>query len=93
MIDDADPRLMVRLRGRTRQTDEARATRSSPRTGTTTATGSAARTPRRASTSTATSPSAGGRDDGTPGGTGDYPTSSPEVQAVAEFFRHAPATS
>ena len=30
------------------------------------------------------------RDDGTPGGTGAYPTSSPEVRAVAEFFHTHP---
>jgi hypothetical protein len=30
------------------------------------------------------------RDDGTPGGTGVYPTSSPEVRAVAEFFHTHP---
>jgi hypothetical protein len=30
------------------------------------------------------------RDDGTPGGSGDYPTSSPEIRAVAEFFHTHP---
>ena len=88
VIDEADPRLMIRLEAN-EQTTRARYSvvtedRDNDGDG------------RRGEDSEAgidinrNFPERWWRDDGTPGGTGVYPTSSPEVRAVAEFFHTHP---
>jgi hypothetical protein len=88
VLDDADPRLMIRL-GPNEQTTKVRYSvvtedKDSDGDGKRGEDGEAGIDLNR------NFPHRWWRDDGTPGGSGDYPTSSPEIRAVAEFFHTHP---
>ncbi len=88
VIDETDPRLMIRLEAN-EQTAKARysvVTEDRDNDGD----GRRGEDPEAGIDINRNFPERWWRDDGTPGGTGVYPTSSPEVRAVAEFFHTHP---
>jgi hypothetical protein len=88
VLDDTDPRLMVRL-GPNEQTAKERysvITEDKDNDGD----GKRGEDPESGIDLNRNFPFGWWRADGTPGGTGDYPTSSPEIRAVAEFFHTHP---
>jgi len=88
VMDDADPRLMIRLQ----QNQQTAKTRYSVITEDRDNDGDKKRgeDPEAGIDVNRNFPERWWRDDSTPGGTGTYPTSSPEVRAVAEFFHTHP---
>jgi len=88
VIDEADPRLMIRL-GQSEQTTRTRysvITEDKDNDGD----GKRGEDSEAGIDLNRNFPHRWWKDDGTPGGSGDYPTSSPEIRAVAEFFHTHP---